>query len=208
MAYGMDFPVDPRKCALLVVDLQNDFLHPNGIFPRNGVKPAGAGGLVTALVPVIEACRRSQVPVIYARMLIRRAPNGMPVGAGLLPWYRHFLLNEGLTPGSWGARVVDELPAPDCDVDKTRHSAFYHTDLEDILRGLGVEILMLSGYQSHVCVESSARDAFSRDFKVLMLSDCMAAADPERHRATLQALSLYGQILDSKELLQRWSTSV
>ena len=207
MAHGMDFPVDPRKCALLVVDLQNDFLHPNGIFPRNGVKPAGAEGLIPALIPVIKECRRREVPVIYARMLIRRAPNGAPVGAGLLPWYRPFLLSEGLTPGSWGAGFVDELPAPDYEVDKTRHSAFYHTDLEDILRGLGVEVLVLSGYQSHVCVESSARDAFFRDFKLLMLSDCMAAADPERHHATLRALSLYGQVLDSKELLQRWSTA-
>jgi ureidoacrylate peracid hydrolase len=205
MAYGMDFPVDSRKSALLVVDLQNDFLHPDGVFPRNGVTPAGAEGLVAALVPVIEACRRLRVPVIYARMLIRRTPDGTPVGAGLLPWYRPFLRGEGLTPGSWGASVIEELPAPDYVVDKTRHSTFYHTDLEDILRGLGVDTLVISGYQSHVCVESSARDAFFRDFKVVLLSDCMAAADPDRHHATLQALSLYGQVLDSKELGRRWS---
>jgi nicotinamidase-related amidase len=134
--------------------------------------------------------------------VIKTDAQGKPVGAGLYPQVRPFLIKEGLRQNTWGAGFLNELPAPDVNIEKIRPSGFYCTSLEVVLRGLGVEVLVLSGVFTNQCVESTARDAWARDFRFIVLEDCTGTFDDELQRATLKNLSLIGYIMTSDEFIQ------
>ena len=112
---------------------------------------------------------------------------------------------KALVKGSWGSEIIDALKPKDTEiiVEKHRYSAFYNTDLEILLRGLGVTSLILTGIATNVCVESTARDAHSRDFEVMVITDCTASSDVQRHRASLLNMNEYfGKTLSLKKLLK------
>jgi ureidoacrylate peracid hydrolase len=187
--------------ALIVIDMQNDFLHPEGAYGRHGVHNSKAGAVIQTVPGVIERCRKLRIPVIYARYVIRAGPDGRAVDAGSITNARPFLWDEGLRAGTWGAAFVDGFPAPDYDIEKPRFSAFYQTNLEVLLRGLGVRTLLFAGVQTNYCVESTARDAYFRDFQIVMLSDCMTCFDRRLHEASLETLANMGSVATSSEVL-------
>lgn len=196
------FRVIPEKTALVVVDMQNDYCHPEGTYPRHGLRCAALETVVPAVVKAVNRCKELGLPVIYLRMVWRTDSRGYPVDAGLIvDESRPFLRKEGLRAGTWGAKVLEELSPPDYEVEKPRYSGFYNTHLEGLLRGLGVETLLLAGVVTNVCVEATARDAFHRDFRIVILRDCVGAFVPELHEASLKTLSIFGRVIDSDEVL-------
>jgi nicotinamidase-related amidase len=100
---------------------------------------------------------------------------------------------DGLAAGSWDADVCDELGCgpDDLVVDKVRFDAFQWTSLEPLLRGLGVTAVMICGVVTNICVESTARSAFMRDFPVTLLADCCAAKTRRLHELAIEVLSSY-----------------
>lgn len=104
---------------------------------------------------------------------------------------------------SWDAAVVDELAPREGEVvlDKTRYSAFYKTDLEERLRSLGIETLIVCGVTTNICVESTVRDAFFRDIRVVVPSDATAAVTPELHEGALRCFEYgFGQVATVAEI--------
>jgi ureidoacrylate peracid hydrolase len=95
------------------------------------------------------------------------------------------------------------MPAPDYDIEKTRYSGFHNTHLDALLRGLGVDTVLLAGVITNMCVEATARDAFHRDFRFVVLSDCVSGFNPELHEASLKTLSIFGRVASSEELLRQ-----
>jgi len=177
--------------ALLVVDMQNGFCHPEGSFARIGMGLEGAEVAVRNAAVAVAQARRTALPVVFTRHLYRpgRADEGWalkqnsPALAGI----------DGLQAGTWDAEVVDELGCGPADlaVDKVRFDAFQWTSLEPLLRGLGVDELAVCGVVTNICVETTVRSAFMRDFPVTLLADCCAAATRRLHELSLEVLAAY-----------------
>ena len=177
--------------ALLVVDMQNGFCHPQGSFARIDMGLEGADVAVRNAAVAVGQARRAAVPVVFTRHLYRpgRADEGRaltrnsPALAGV----------GGLAAGSWDADVVAELGCgpDDLVVDKVRFDAFQWTSLEPLLRGLGVDELVVCGVVTNICVETTVRSAFMRDFAVTLLADCCAAKTRRLHELSIEVLTSY-----------------
>ena len=188
---GPGVTVGPMNRALLVVDMQNGFCHPEGSFTRIGMGLEGAADAVRNAATAIEQARRAAIPVVFTRHLYRpgRADEGQalkqnsPALAGL----------DGLQGGTWDAEVVADLGCGPSDlvVDKVRFDAFQWTSLEPLLRGLGVDDLVVCGVVTNLCVETTIRSAFMRDFPVTLLADSCAAQTRRLHELSLEILSSY-----------------
>jgi biuret amidohydrolase len=178
------------KAALLVIDMQHDFVDPGA-----GCYAAGAELIVPPIAAVAAACRTSGVPVIHTRELHRSGgidsgreldsgPGSLSAAAGepAVPWHT--------IRGTKGAAIVSELTPeePDYVVDKTRFSCFLGTELEFLLNALGVSTLLLAGVCTDVCVLWTAGDAFQRDYYVRVLEDCTAGSAVDRHEAALMLM--------------------
>lgn len=192
--------IKQEKCALLVIDMQNDFLKPGGVLFYNEAPMAAAPNIRRLL----ELCRKLEVPVIYTKTLLKDHFDISPLEV----CYQPVLLQKGMREGTWGAEIIDELaPMPgDQIVVKHRYDAFYNTNLELLLhniRGLGaVDTVIIVGTVTNVCCESTARAAFMRDYKVVFVSDANGSADAEAHSATLHNISrFFGRVLDTETLM-------
>ncbi|MDT0319161.1 isochorismatase family cysteine hydrolase [Streptomyces millisiae] len=164
--------------AILVIDMQNGFVHPDGSVPRAGLGVPGVDAVVDAMVGLVEAARATGLPVVYTRHVYREnAPEMSPrIRAAFAPVLA--VDPRMLARGSWDAEVVAELrPEPgDVVVDKSRYDAFLHTDLEPMLRALGVDRLVVGGVLTNYCVESTVRSGVERGFDIAVAADCTAAA--------------------------------
>jgi ureidoacrylate peracid hydrolase len=165
------YPIIPEKTAMIVVDMQNDFV-------REGapIEIPHARAMVPRLNRLLDVCRAREIPVIYIHHVIR----GGDIDAGRLADHHEVIRNsKAIITGTQNVEIYEGLkPHPgDLVVAKPRYSAFYGTDLEAILRSKGIDTLIISGTVTNVCCESTTRDAFSRDYKVIFLSDGNAAGD-------------------------------
>ena len=115
---------------------------------------------------------------------------------------------DGLQAGTWDAEVVAELGwgPGDLTVDKVRFDAFQWTSLEPLLRGLGVTELVVCGVVTNICVETTVRSAFMRDFPVILLADCCAAGTRRLHELSLEVLSAY-RLADIQSITQGFDLS-
>jgi len=179
------------NAALLVIDMQNDFVLAGAIMEVPQAKQQ-----VPKIAQLIETCRKLSVPVIYT--VHETHPERCKLEIAAFP----HLKDAGMRRGTPGIEVVKELaPLPnETTICKHRFSAFYQTELELILRGMGVDTLIICGTVTNICCESTARDAFYRDFKVLFGSDICSALTPEIHNATLANMQIFGEVMDSASL--------
>jgi biuret amidohydrolase len=165
------YPIIPEKTAMIVVDMQNDFVQEGA-----PIEIPRARAMVPRLNRLLDVCRAHQIPVIYIHHVIR----GGDIDAGRLADHHEVIRNnQAIIAGTPNVEIYEGLkPQPgDLVVAKPRYSAFYGTDLEAILRSKGIDTLIISGTVTNVCCESTTRDAFSRDYKVIFLSDGNAAGD-------------------------------
>ena len=214
--------IDPRAAAVIVVDMQNDFGAEGGMFARAGIPIADIGTVVEPIAHVLGAARRVGMKVIYLTMQFE--PDLSNTGAPDSPnFLKHKLLGVGeviaapdgresrtLVKGTWGTEILPE-PTPKEDaivVAKHRFSGFFETELDAVLREHGVESLVFTGCTTSVCVDSTLRDAFYRDYRCLLLSDCTGepiGSDLARtnHEASLLVIeTLFGWVSDSSSLLR------
>ena len=191
----------PRKGALVVVDMQNDYCNTRGVYPRHGLNCFDMNGVVSATVAAVTTCKTRAIPVIYLRMGWNTDAHGFPIDAGLIiEQSRPFIRTEGLRRGTWGAEVLAEMPPPDYVVEKTRYSGFHNTALDALLRGLDIDTIFLAGVITNMCVEATARDAFHRDFRFVVLSDCVSGFSRKLHDASLETLQIFGRVAASSDL--------
>jgi biuret amidohydrolase len=185
--------IEPRKTALIVVDMQNDFLE----FPSVATRAAQV--ILPNLKRAIAFCRQSEIRVVYTTHVHRH--NGCDLGLFAISAPK-IASGAILADGSPGAEIHPAIAplARDVIIKKHRYSAFYGTDLEIVLRGMGVDTVVVAGVTTENCCHATARDAFFRDYKVVFLSDATGAHDyldvgqggmsgDEVHQATLVVLS-------------------
>ncbi|SRR5712692_4197872 len=197
----------PGKPALLVIDLQNDFLHPDGKFAsglpgRSLPEIAQEKNLTGIANKVITAARAATVPIIYVKHAYRPDYADLPRNVRVFASMRE---RQGLQDGSWGADFLDAVkPAPpDFVVTKTRVSSFYATSLAGILRALGTTCLIVMGVVTNGAVEGTVRDAADRGYDIVLVEDGCIASTEEAHRAAAGGLmALLTTVVKSDEVVQ------
>jgi nicotinamidase-related amidase len=199
----MSAPIDARKTALLLVDLQNDFLHADGAYARGGLSNPDIAALPTRLAPLAQAMRAQGAMVIATLFTLAPGRGGEPIISPHLKQLRPFLRRGDFAPGSWGQAVVDELHPVDASVEKVAYSAFYMTRLEWLLRKCGIERLIAGGIVTNGGVASTVRDAHVRDIEATVLSDGCAAFSPQVHAAALEGLRPVAEIATIADVMAR-----
>lgn len=189
----MDF-THMESVALLLVDLQRDFIHPNGAYARGGAGAAAIAALPARLRPVVDAVRARGGWIVSTHFTLVPGKGGEPFISPHLKAVRPFLRKGDFVPGGWGHALVDELQPADLAVDKVAFSAFYMSRLESILRKAGIETLVFSGIVTNGGVASTLRDAHVRDFHTVLLEDGCAAFSDDVHRTSVEALRSVSEI--------------
>lgn len=198
MFLAIDELVDPKQTALLVVDIQNDFCHPQGGYAKEGWDMGIIQGMMANLQAFIEEVRRQRVPILYFKTT-HSAWTDSP------SWTQ---VHRYVREGSWGADFYLLKPRPDERVIiKHRYSAFVGTDLDLILRSMGTRTVIMTGVGTAVCVALTAFDGYQRDYNIVFLSDCTGAYTREDHENTLEMIArLYGVVATSEEVVRVWGS--
>lgn len=204
MLLTLEEKVDPQHAALLIVDVQNDFCHSQGLLGRRNTDMSAIQAMVPRLRAFLEEARGAGVMVIHIRM----AQNFFTKSEAMLEHRlrRHGDSQVACEEGTWGAEFYQVQPQPgEPIVTKHRYSAFIDTDLERILQSRGVKTLILSGVATNVCVESTARDGFMRDYYSVFLEDCTACGDPQLHQGALDNMRRsFGTVVTCAEVAAAW----
>jgi ureidoacrylate peracid hydrolase len=219
--------LDAAKTAVIVVDMQNDFGSRGGIFDRAGINISGIQNAIAPTRRVLAAARKAGIKIVYLKMGYR--PDLSDLGAeDSVNRTRHAHFGVGrectgpdgrkgrfLIRDTWNTDIVSELKpeAADILVWKHRFSGFFETNLNDILRGLGIRDLMFTGCTTSICVDSTLRDAMFRDYRCVLLADC--SAEPiggdfarSNHEASLLTVrTLLGWVSDSERFLSALKAS-
>jgi nicotinamidase-related amidase len=183
--------LDLARSAIIVIDMQNDFCHPGGWLAHIGVDVAPARAPIAPLGRLLPALRGAGVAVVWLNWGNR--PDRLNLSPALLHVYNPTGAGVGLgdpLPGSgskvlergnWSAAIVDELKVEPSDIHvaKYRMSGFQDTELDSILRNLGVTTLMFAGVNADQCVLCTLQDANFRGYDCLLLEDCTATTSPD-----------------------------
>jgi nicotinamidase-related amidase len=189
--------------ALLIVDMQNDFLHPDGAYGRAGCAARQIAALPARIAPLAARVRERGGWIVSTHFTLVPGKGGKPFISPHLKALRPFLDAGDFVPGSWGHRMVDELGKPDIMIEKVAYSAFYMTRLEWELRKAGITSLAVCGIVTNGGVASTVRDAHVRDFPVILLDDGCAAFSDELHRASVTSLASAAIVMTCAALMAR-----
>ena len=193
--------MNPSTSALILGDLQNDFLHPEGAYGRAGQSDPSIAALPGKLAPLVRLARERGVLIAATLFTLAPGRGGEPMISPHLKALRPFLAKGDFAPGGWGHQVVDALSPADICVEKIAYSAFYMSRLEWVLRKCGVEQLYITGIVTNGGVASTVRDAHVRDFACTVIEDGCAAFSEEVHRAAIDGLRPVAQILTISDVV-------
>jgi ureidoacrylate peracid hydrolase len=193
--------VSPEWAALLVVDVQNDFCHDNGVIGRLGFDMGGAQRAAKRIAALLPDARMAGVPVIFVTMSHHPSTNS-PAWVQRYPVARA----DACVEGTWGAELYEVHPADgEHVVAKHRYSPFVGSNIEYLLRATERRSVLVAGVATNICVESTLRDAFMRDYNVVLVEDCAAAYTEKAHAATVDNVrSFLGRVVDSDTLRKHW----
>ncbi len=205
--------IDVDRTALVIIDMQRDFLEPGGFGETLGNKVSLLDAAVKPIKAVLEAARRLKMLVIHTREGHRQDLSDAPKakverGAPHLRIGAKGPMGRILVRGEAGHDIVPELYPKDGEtvVDKPGKGAFYATDLGAILQHRGIESLIVCGVTTEVCVHTTVREANDRGFKCLVPGDCCASYFPEFHEVGLRMIKaqggIFGWVSDSSRLLK------
>jgi ureidoacrylate peracid hydrolase len=195
---------DPRYAALIVVDVQNDFVSPEGSAGKRGDDVGAAMAMIPNLTGFIDQARKVGLTIVY----IRTTHSDWTDTAS---WIYRTSQKSGLSTcreGTWGAEFYDGIaPLPsERVVIKHRYSAFINTDLNTVLKARGIQSILVCGVATNVCVETTARDGYMYDYYVTMIDDCSAAYDAKLHMSTLENIRRhFGLVASSHQIIESWS---
>ncbi len=206
----LDELVHPNHTALLVVDMQNDFTHPDGYYARRGIDLTMIRAIVPKIQQLLHAARRAGVMVFYSVHTI------LPGYRSDSPLWLSIHAAAGLErldqedfyslDGTWGQQIVDDLTPTGGDIvlKKFRANAFIGTPLDTLLRSNSIHTLVVTGQVTQGCVENTVRMARDLDYYGILVRDCVASTRLQNHEATLTNLSGRFPLPVAKELIAVW----
>jgi len=198
--------LNPATTAILIVDLQNDFLDPKGAYGRAGQTSPEIAALPDRLLPLLQTVRKAGGWIVSTQFTLVPGKGGKPFISSHLRQLRPFLTTGDFAPASWGNSLVDLLQPADITVEKVAYSAFYQTRMEFALSRAGIKTLLVCGIVTNGGVASTVRDAHVRDFHTITLEDGCAAFSPETHQIAIQSLSTVGEVMSIAEATRLFET--
>jgi len=208
-----EFEFDARGCALVIIDMQRDFVDPGGFGEALGNDVSLLRKAIAPTKKVLEAARSRKLLVIHTREGHRPDLSDLPQSKKLRGRLKAGIGDPGpmgriLVRGEYGHDIVDELKplAGEPVVDKPGKGAFYATDLDSMLRNRGIRSLVVCGVTTEVCVNTTVREANDRGYDCLVLEDCVGSYFPEFQAAALAMIKaqggIFGWVSDSKKFLE------
>ena len=188
-------PFDPLTTAVLIVDLQNDFLDSKGAYGRSGTSNPDIAALPAKVGPLLAEVRKAGGWVVSTQFTLVPGKNGEPFISNHLKKLRPFLTKGDFMPSSWGHSLVNELQPADITIEKVAYSAFYQSRLDFALNRAGIKTLMVCGIVTNGGVASTVRDAHVRDFHTITLEDGCAAFSKEIHDVSIASLATVGEVM-------------
>lgn len=190
--------MNKTKCAVIAVDIQNDYCHPEGACAKRGCDVSGAPLIIPHVNKLIDTAHKNDIPVIFIQTIHTDETDSKSWSG------RNDGKSKGTVcrPGTWEMKFYEVSPSEnDIIVNKHRYSAFIHTRLESVLHTLNVETIIVCGVATNVCVESTARDGYMLDYNVILVSDCCAAFSSKAHDMTLENISQnFGTVAKEMEI--------
>ncbi len=199
--------MNPAASALILGDLQNDFLHRDGAYGRAGQASPAIAALPDRLAPLVRAARERGLLIVATLFTLVPGRGGEPIISPHLKSLRPFLKRGDFAPGAWGQQLIDQLAPADIAVEKIAYSAFHMSRLEWVLRKCGVEQLYFTGIVTNGGVASTVRDGHVREFGCNVIADGCAAFSDDVHRAAIEGLRPVAKILTVAEMLQSLNTT-
>jgi ureidoacrylate peracid hydrolase len=189
--------------ALIVVDMQNGFVSEGGSYDRLGMNTPNYRAIIPKLKDLIDFCRSKAIPIFYTEAVKEAS------GIDLLTHIHNFLpksRQERLkipicVRGTWDGVTIDELKPKENDpvVIKRRDSAFQDTEMRVWLESVGVNLLVFTGIDTSICVETSLRDGFNIGYDIAIISDATASGDKRHYETTLERVrDYYGLVMDTE----------
>lgn len=181
------FDTPPGRTALVAIDMQNDFLHPEGWYARQGIDTAHMRAAIEPTAALVREARAHGVPVVWTRHGFRDLRD-----AGILARHRPFFEGGGLRQGTWGYGLLEDCGPAEGDrfVDKQRLSAFFGTNLELVLRALGAETVLFCGVLTNQCVAATGKDASFRDLQPIVVREATGTTLPHLHEPALEMMAV------------------
>lgn len=199
--------VDIESAALLVIDMQNAFVHDKGTLGISGLDTRRLAAIVPAVTRLVERCNEAGMPVIWT--VQEHLAEDASRARKRLAAHTARRKQVSALAGSWDAEIVEELKPhaalnPTHVIHKHRFGAFYETRLEMLLRQLGTRTLFVSGTTTNACVETSIREAYLRDYDVVAVTDCISGIDEEWETAAQKVWRQYFCLLHDSGEVMRW----
>ena len=189
------FTVDRRRCALLVIDMQNSFVAEGAVF----MAPHGRE-ILPQIGHLVDYARANDMAVIWTQ-----SDHSPPGGGLILDRYPIIKHTRELWKGDMSFDLFPDMVQPTADehrIVKHKYDAFHDTDLDTVLKNLRCDTVIISGVASEVCCESTARAAFFHEYKVVFVRDATAAFNPDLHDLTCERIdALFGRVIGTQELV-------
>src|SRR3954463_2819916 len=192
--------------ALVLGDLQNDFLHPDGAYGRAGQSHPTIAALPDKLAPLVRAARARGVLIVATLFTLVPGRGGEPIISPHLKALRPFLTKGDFAPGGWGQQLVETLAPADVGVEKIAYSAFHASRLEWVLRKCGIEHLYFTGIVTNGGVASTVRDAHVREFHCTVIQDGCAAFGEKVHDAAIEGLRPVAKVIAVADAVAAFAT--
>lgn len=197
--------IRPAETALLVIDPQNAFCHPEGTLGQSGVDVTSMVEMVPRIAELVRLCRSHGIPDIWTRHYNFGTDAGRD--AKRITPHTHKRKTIACQPGTWDSEFVSELASLVTDdthvVVKHRWSAFFRTRLESLLGILGTRLMILCGSTSNACIETTSRDACMRDLDVVIVRDAIGGVRRDWHETAMAVWSHYvGEVVTLDDVRQ------
>jgi gluconolactonase len=194
--------LDPKRCVLIVQDLQNDTIIEKGAFADSGSpEHAKEQNVVENVKRLAEACRSNGVPVIHVWYIVEEGAPGMKLNA---PLFQGVKDTNALVRGTWGAAPAEGLEAQDGDyiVEKMRMSAWQGTKLENLLRGFGTETIIITGAWTNMSIEHTARTGADKGYEIVVPEDGCSTMNADWHNASINfALQNVSKVVKCEDVI-------
>jgi len=180
-------PLDPKTTAILLIEFQNEFTSEGGVLHGAVAKVMESTNMLANTVKLVDAARKKGVGILHAPITF--AEGYVELGAHPYGILKGVVDGKAFVKGTWGAAIVDALAPKPGDIvieGKRGLDTFASTNVDFILRSKGIKTLVIGGFLTNCCVESTMRSAYEAGYDVITLTDCVAATSPEEHENALK----------------------
>ncbi|MCM3635731.1 cysteine hydrolase [Paenibacillus camelliae] len=193
-----------KSTALLIIDMQNDFVHHRGVFSQSGFEVGQYQTIIPVIKKLIERARQANMPIIWVAMSHNEANNKNDAWIQRRQGKKH---PQSCSTGTWGADIIEQFEpmAEDTIVWKHRYSAFVETNMHQLLTEKGIESIVAVGINTNTCVESTLRDAHMLGYHVVLPKDATTCVYLDAYEPSLNNIERhFGLVCTSEELIHVW----